>query len=82
MLYIFYALLLNTIKHTPSSPTLLHHHATTMADRKPEENGVSGKPKQLMIADFDPPKPAKRNKYAFACAMLASMTSILLGYGN
>lgn len=51
-----------------------------MADRKPEENGVSGKPKQLMIADFDPPKPAKRNKYAFACAMLASMTSILLGY--
>lgn len=50
-----------------------------MADRKPEENGVSVIPKQFM-ADFDPPKPAKRNKYAFACAMLASMTSILLGY--
>lgn len=50
-----------------------------MADQKTGENGVSGKPKQLM-ADFDPPKPAKRNKYAFACAMLASMTSILLGY--
>ncbi|XP_071685952.1 polyol transporter 5-like [Rutidosis leptorrhynchoides] len=50
-----------------------------MADRKPEENGVSGKTKELM-ADFDPPKPHKRNKYAFACAMLASMTSILLGY--
>ncbi|KAL2928770.1 Polyol transporter 5 [Bienertia sinuspersici] len=33
------------------------------------------------IADFDPPKkPAKRNKFAFACATLASMTSVLLGY--
>ncbi|XP_071685951.1 polyol transporter 5-like [Rutidosis leptorrhynchoides] len=50
-----------------------------MADQKPEENGVSGKTKELM-ADFDPPKPPKRNKYAFACAMLASMTSVLLGY--
>ncbi|CAL9221393.1 unnamed protein product [Arabidopsis halleri] len=27
-----------------------------------------------------PAKPPKRNKYAFACAILASMTSILLGY--
>ena len=34
------------------------------------------------IADFDPPKKPKRNKYAMACAMLASMTSILLGYGE
>ncbi|XP_071715460.1 polyol transporter 5-like [Rutidosis leptorrhynchoides] len=50
-----------------------------MADRKPEENGVSGKTKELM-ADFDPPPPPKKNKYAFACAMLASMTSVLLGY--
>ncbi|GJS40657.1 polyol transporter 5-like protein [Tanacetum coccineum] len=49
-----------------------------MADQKPEENGVSSKTKEL--ADFDPPKPPKRNKYAFACAMLASMTSVLLGY--
>ncbi|KAG4973837.1 hypothetical protein JHK87_030658 [Glycine soja] len=32
------------------------------------------------LQDFDPPKKRKRNKYAFACAMLASMTSILLGY--
>ncbi|KAL2927478.1 Polyol transporter 5 [Bienertia sinuspersici] len=33
------------------------------------------------IADFDPPKkPSKRNKFAFACATLASMTSVLLGY--
>jgi len=49
-----------------------------MADQKPEENSVSSKTKEL--ADFDPPKAPKRNKYAFACAMLASMTSILLGY--
>lgn len=34
-----------------------------------------------VLADFDPPqKRPKRNKFAFACATLASMTSILLGY--
>ncbi|GKC95740.1 polyol transporter 5-like protein [Tanacetum coccineum] len=49
-----------------------------MADQKPEENGVSSKTKEL--TDFDPPTAPKRNKYAFACAMLASMTSVLLGY--
>ncbi|CAK7329728.1 unnamed protein product [Dovyalis caffra] len=32
------------------------------------------------LADFDPVKKPKRNKFAFACAILASMTSILLGY--
>ncbi|KAJ4716473.1 Polyol transporter like [Melia azedarach] len=32
------------------------------------------------IQDFNPPKKPKRNKFAFACAILASMTSILLGY--
>lgn len=32
------------------------------------------------LADFEPPKKPKRNKFAFACATLASMTSILLGY--
>ncbi|CAI8616975.1 unnamed protein product [Vicia faba] len=35
---------------------------------------------QKNLQDFDPKKKPKRNKYAFACAMLASMTSILLGY--
>lgn len=36
---------------------------------------------QKNLQDFDPEKKKpKRNKYAFACAMLASMTSILLGY--
>ncbi|KAI6677779.1 hypothetical protein NL676_038575 [Syzygium grande] len=32
------------------------------------------------IEDFDPPAKPRRNKYALACAILASMTSILLGY--
>ncbi|KAJ0077351.1 hypothetical protein Patl1_36358 [Pistacia atlantica] len=43
--------------------------ATTHADQRPKS-----------LADFDPPQKPKRNKYAFACAMQASMTSILLGY--
>jgi hypothetical protein len=34
------------------------------------------------LADFDPVKKPKRNKFAFACAILASMTSVLLGYGE
>ncbi|XP_028776107.1 polyol transporter 5 [Neltuma alba] len=36
--------------------------------------------KMTSLADFDPPKKHKRNKFALACAALASMTSILLGY--
>ncbi|XP_027085857.1 putative polyol transporter 1 [Coffea arabica] len=32
------------------------------------------------IPDFGPPPRPKRNKYSLACALLASMTSILLGY--
>ncbi|KAJ0010170.1 hypothetical protein Pint_34608 [Pistacia integerrima] len=43
--------------------------ATTHADHRPKT-----------LADFDPPQKPKRNKFAFACAILASMTSILLGY--
>ncbi|XP_068325311.1 putative polyol transporter 1 [Pyrus communis] len=48
-----------------------------MADRKPQNTEASG---QKTIADFDPPKAAKTKKFAVACAILASMTSILLGY--
>lgn len=34
-------------------------------------------------ADFEPAiKKPKRNKFAFFCAILASLTSILLGYGK
>ncbi|XP_068322323.1 putative polyol transporter 1 [Pyrus communis] len=50
-----------------------------MADRTTNNNTVSSQP-QKTIEDFDPPQKPKRNKYAFACAILASMTSILLGY--
>ncbi|KAF7126591.1 hypothetical protein RHSIM_Rhsim11G0174200 [Rhododendron simsii] len=50
-----------------------------MADRKYEENGFSGET-PTPIPAFDPPPKPKRNKFAFACAILASMTSILLGY--
>ncbi|KAJ7978387.1 Polyol transporter like, partial [Quillaja saponaria] len=39
----------------------------------------TGKPEKI-IDDFDPLKKPKRNKFAFGCAILASMTSILLGY--
>ena len=52
-----------------------------MADRKAETNATSGQP-QKAIMDFDPPKKPKTNKYALACSLLASMTSVLLGYGQ
>lgn len=51
-----------------------------MADVK--SNGAhSGEPPPAP-ADLGPPKKPKRNKYALACSLLASMTSILLGYGE
>ncbi|THG17225.1 putative polyol transporter 1 isoform X1 [Camellia sinensis] len=50
-----------------------------MADWKPQNNGFSGQT-QTPIPALDPPQKPKRNKYAFTCAILASMTSILLGY--
>lgn len=42
----------------------------------------SGNPKNVASpVIFDAVKKPKRNKYAFGCAILASMTSVLLGYG-
>ncbi|XP_023007056.1 polyol transporter 5-like [Cucurbita maxima] len=35
---------------------------------------------QMALPDFDVPKKRKRNKFALACAFLASMSSVLLGY--
>lgn len=52
-----------------------------MADQKPEKDGFSGQTPKA-IADFDPPRKPKRNKFALACSILASMTSVLLGYGT
>lgn len=43
---------------------------------------VDARAEEKSIEDFEPQKKPKRNKYAFACAILASMTSILLGYGE
>ncbi|GAB4837930.1 Polyol transporter 5 [Ancistrocladus abbreviatus] len=37
-------------------------------------------PQKKLMADLDPPRKPKRNKFAFLCAILASMTSVLLGY--
>ncbi|KAL3538949.1 hypothetical protein ACH5RR_002315 [Cinchona calisaya] len=53
-----------------------------MADQKPQKPEKEGFSSQTpkVIADFDPPKKPKRNKYALACSFLASMTSVLLGY--
>ncbi|KAK7257928.1 hypothetical protein RIF29_32260 [Crotalaria pallida] len=45
-----------------------------------EEKTVEAKVQKTLDEDFQPKKKPKRNKYAFACAILASMTSILLGY--
>ncbi|KAF7142562.1 hypothetical protein RHSIM_Rhsim05G0075200 [Rhododendron simsii] len=48
-----------------------------MDAKKPENYQLSD---ERPIAAFDSPRKPKRNKYAFACAILASMTSVLLGY--
>ncbi|KAK7849416.1 polyol transporter 5 [Quercus suber] len=50
-----------------------------MADREAETTAISGQPQKITM-DFDPPKKPKINKYAFTCALLATMTSALLGY--
>lgn len=52
-----------------------------MAEEKLASN--NGQPQIVTsIQDFDPPKKPKRNKYAIACSFLASLASILLGYGK
>ncbi|TQD88965.1 hypothetical protein C1H46_025472 [Malus baccata] len=51
-----------------------------MADRRAEENAVTGGPQNTSIEDFDPPMKPKTSKFAIACALLACTTSVLLGY--
>ncbi|KAK9287565.1 hypothetical protein L1049_015986 [Liquidambar formosana] len=48
-----------------------------MADQEAENDAIAGQP-QNPIQDFE--ANSTRNKYAFSCAVLVSMTSILLGY--
>ncbi|KAK6946214.1 Major facilitator, sugar transporter-like [Dillenia turbinata] len=50
-----------------------------MDGQKAKANGASAQTLKS-LADVDPPKKAPRSKYAFACAILASLSSILLGY--
>ncbi|XP_041013339.1 polyol transporter 5-like [Juglans microcarpa x Juglans regia] len=51
-----------------------------MADLRSQNNVIlAGQPPKT-LEDFDPPKKPGRNMYAIACATLASMTSVLLGY--
>ncbi|CAI9782793.1 unnamed protein product [Fraxinus pennsylvanica] len=50
-----------------------------MADQNPERNGSSSQ-SNLQVPDLALQKKPKRNKFALACSILASMTSILLGY--
>ncbi|KAM1030740.1 hypothetical protein ACFX2J_034374 [Malus domestica] len=51
-----------------------------MTDRRADDKTITGEAQNTCIADFDPPKKAKTKKFAIACGILASMTSILLGY--
>ncbi|CAN4116091.1 unnamed protein product [Withania somnifera] len=48
-----------------------------MANQNLEKNVISN---TLLLSESVPLKSQKRNKYAFACSLLASMTSVLLGY--
>ncbi|KAB1207244.1 Polyol transporter 5 [Morella rubra] len=50
-----------------------------MADLKAENNAISGQTPKTIV-DFDPPKKPGRNMYAIACAVLASMACVLIGY--
>ena len=40
----------------------------------------SGEERGVVVAESEPPR-GNRSRFAFACAILASMTSIILGYG-
>ena len=52
-----------------------------------EENGTVSSQSAVavdnkILADFELTKKPKKNKFAFTCAILASLTTILLGYGK
>ncbi|KAJ4897839.1 Polyol transporter 5 [Raphanus sativus] len=52
-----------------------------MTGLTPENQAVPAPaPARKHVPELGPQAKPKRNKYAFACAILASMTSILLGY--
>ncbi|XWS39825.1 hypothetical protein CRYUN_Cryun18bG0087800 [Craigia yunnanensis] len=55
-----------------------------MAGLKAENGAVSSQPAVAVdnktLSDFELTKKPKKNKFAFACALLASLSTILLGY--
>ncbi|XP_038975547.1 polyol transporter 5-like isoform X2 [Phoenix dactylifera] len=51
-----------------------------MTDQKPEATKVASQVPHDSLLEAVAPRPRHNKRYAFACAMLASMTSILLGY--
>lgn len=52
-----------------------------MATGKEESSVIHGEA-QKAVTECDAPKKKGRNKFAIACTVLASMNSILLGYGE
>ncbi|KAK7409840.1 hypothetical protein VNO78_00195 [Psophocarpus tetragonolobus] len=58
------AIALSRLDWTDKEPSMAERKTSTATD----------------LADLGPEKSPKRNKYAFGCAILASMTSTLLGY--
>ncbi|XP_010909852.1 putative polyol transporter 1 [Elaeis guineensis] len=51
-----------------------------MSDRKPEATKVASQGPSVSLPYAVTPRLRRNKRFAFACAMLASMTSILLGY--
>lgn len=74
----------HTLSPSPPSPSPsppLFFTVTEMAAGK-EESVVGHGEAQKAVTEFDAPKKKGRNKFSIACTILASMTSILLGYGE
>lgn len=53
-----------------------------MENQNLDKSVISDQPREIPFQESVPCKNPKRNKYAFACSLLASMTSVLLGYGK
>jgi len=65
----------------PRTQDTLQLEPEAMARRPDAEAPLLGKP-DAASPPATPPPPPKRNKYPFFCAVLASMTSVLMGYST
>ncbi|RXH88250.1 hypothetical protein DVH24_042321 [Malus domestica] len=52
-----------------------------MADQRAENNVVSGQPQNIVLQTSIPQRNLRQKKFAVACAVLASMTCIILDIG-